>query len=274
VRFGHGQSLSGRGRSNSYYGPSREVLPPRHQRIEPLLSFYPIPPWPTIRLRLSSAGRSTRCMHDMMQILDRPSTTRAPPQEALLPAVTHGEMRRRRETKSGTQGGETCGETTSALQPNPGGVAIPPNQLILEAKQLRSDSSRPEDMYAIAGYIHAKDAAMNVVLCSTLSVSCLLKSSTSSDFALSQAESNKFRKNLRFRKPLQLSATQRFIPLAMNECGRKRPHYSAILREIASLMITRPVECRMLQGPFLLPPTVAMAKLLSTCGARLSWAAR
>ncbi len=114
--------------------------------------------------------------------------------------------------------------------PDPGGTAIPPNQLILEAKHLRSDSSRPGDLYAIAGGHHAKDAAMDVVLTSTVSKSCLLQSSTSSDFALRQAEGNKFSKDLRNRELLQLSATHRFIPLAMNKCGRRDPHFDAILR--------------------------------------------
>ena len=132
--------------------------------------------------------------------------------------------------------------------PDPGGrgVAIPSNQLILEAKHLRSDNSRLGDMYAIAGGLHAKDATMDMVLCSTLSKSCLLQSSTSSDFALRQAEANKFRKDLKNREPLQLSATQRFIPLAMNQCGRRGPHFDAILREMASLLIKRPAGCRLL----------------------------
>ena len=120
--------------------------------------------------------------------------------------------------------------------PDPGGTAIPPNQLILEAKHLRSDSSHPGDLYAIAGGLHAKDAAMDMVLISTLSKSCLLQSTTSSDFALRQAEGRKFTKDLRNREPLQLSATQRFSPLAMNQCGRRGPHFNAVLLEMASLL--------------------------------------
>ena len=100
--------------------------------------------------------------------------------------------------------------------PDPGGTTIPPNQLILEARHLRSDSSRPGDLYAMAGGLHAKDATMDVVLVSILSKSCLLKSSSSSDYALRQAENNKFNKDLRNNEPLQLSATKRFIPLALN----------------------------------------------------------
>ena len=56
--------------------------------------------------------------------------------------------------------------------PDPGGIAIPPCQLILETKHMRSDSSRPGDLYALAGRLHAKDDAMDVVICSTMSKSC------------------------------------------------------------------------------------------------------
>jgi len=125
--------------------------------------------------------------------------------------------------------------------PDPGGIAIPPNQLILEAKHLRSDPSRPGDPFAISGGIHAKDATMDVVLISTLSKSCLLQTCTSSDFALRQANGKKFRKDLKNREPLQLFATQRFILVDMNHCGSRGPHlFDAILREMASLMIWRP----------------------------------
>ncbi len=52
--------------------------------------------------------------------------------------------------------------------PDPGGAAIPPNQLIIEARNLRSDASRPGDLYALAGGTHAKNAAMDVVITSAL----------------------------------------------------------------------------------------------------------
>jgi hypothetical protein len=158
--------------------------------------------------------------------------------------------------------------------PDPGGIAIPPSQLILEAKHLRSDSSRTGDLYAIAGDLHATFSAMDVVLTSTISNSCLLESSTSSDFALRQAEGNKFRKNLKSREPLQLPATQRFIPLAMNQCGRRGPHFDAILRSMASLTIWRLAGCCQLQVPFALPLTVALANILSAWGARLAGTAQ
>jgi len=58
--------------------------------------------------------------------------------------------------------------------PDPGGVAIPSNQLILEARHLHSDASRPGDLYALVGGLHAKDVSMDVVLNTALSKSCLL----------------------------------------------------------------------------------------------------
>ena len=39
-------------------------------------------------------------------------------------------------------------------------------------------------------------------------------------------------------------------------------------------MIKRPEGCRLLQGPFALPPTVALAKILSSRGARLTLTAQ
>ncbi len=50
---------------------------------------------------------------------------------------------------------------------------------------------------------------------------------------------------------------------------------NAILREMASLLIKHLAGCRLLQGPFALPPTVALAtKVLSSWGARLTWTAQ
>ncbi len=60
----------------------------------------------------------------------------------------------------------------------------------------------------------------------------------------------------------------------MNKCGRRGPHFDAMLREFASLMIKRSSGCSLLQGPFALPPTVAMAKVLSCWGSRLTWTAQ
>ena len=139
---------------------------------------------------------------------------------------------------------------------------------------MRNDALRPGDLYALASGLHAKDVAMDVVLCTALSRSCLLHSYTSSDFILRQAENNKFTKYLRNSEPLHYSATQRFIPLVMNQCSCRGPHFEAILREHASFMINRPSGCRLLQGPLAIPPTIALAKVLAVWGARLTLTAQ
>jgi hypothetical protein len=60
----------------------------------------------------------------------------------------------------------------------------------------------------------------------------------------------------------------------MNQFGRHGPHFEAALREHASLMIKRPSGCRLPQGPLAVPPTVALAKVLSAWGTRLTWTAQ
>jgi hypothetical protein len=94
------------------------------------------------------------------------------------------------------------------------------------------------------------------------------------EFCFTKSRNHKFNKDLRNKESLQLSSTRRFIPLAINQCGRKGPYFEAILREHASLMIKRSSGCCLLHGPFFVPPTIALAKVLSTWGARLTWAAQ
>ena len=49
----------------------------------------------------------------------------------------------------------------------------------------------------------------------------------------------------------QFSATQRFVPLAINHCGRRDPQLNSIpLEQFASLlMVTRAAGCKLLSGP-------------------------
>jgi len=82
---------------------------------------------------------------------------------------------------------------------NPGGVAFPSNQLLIEPRHLRSD-----DLYAIAEGLHAKYAAMDLMITSSLSKSTLLHTSKSSDYSLRLAVYTKLTKNLRSTYPLQL----------------------------------------------------------------------
>ncbi len=47
-----------------------------------------------------------------------------------------------------------------------------------------------------------------------------------------------------------------------------------MLREFASLLIKRSSGCCLLHGPFAIPPKVALARVLSCWGSRLSWTAQ
>ena len=68
----------------------------------------------------------------------------------------------------------------------------------------------------MAGGSHAKDAALDLMVSSSLSQSTLLHSSKSADYVLRKRENVKFAKDVRNAEPLQTSNTQRFIPLVMN----------------------------------------------------------
>jgi hypothetical protein len=118
--------------------------------------------------------------------------------------------------------------------PDLGGIAVRSNQILIEPRHMRSDDSRPGDLYAVAGGYHAKDVAMDIIISSSLSKSYLQQISASSFFALKQAESKKFTKDLRNVDPIHMAGTQRLIPLATNQCGRRGPHFDAMLRESAS----------------------------------------
>ena len=95
---------------------------------------------------------------------------------------------------------------------DPSGTTFLSKQLLIEPRHLRSDDSRSGDLYAIAWGRHAKDVAINIMVTSGLSKSCLLHTSTSSDYALKLAGTKKSTTNVRSPIPLQLSSTQRFIP--------------------------------------------------------------
>ncbi len=53
--------------------------------------------------------------------------------------------------------------------PDPGGIAIPSALLLIEPRHLRSDDSRPGDLYVMAGGSHAKDAALDLMISSSIS---------------------------------------------------------------------------------------------------------
>jgi len=99
---------------------------------------------------------------------------------------------------------------------------------------------------------------MDLMVTSSISSSTLLHSAKSSEYALRQDENIKFSKDLRSPEPLQQSASQRFIPLVMNQCGRRGAHFNATLLEFATLLVKRSSGRRLLQGSFAVPP--------ATCG--------
>ncbi len=65
----------------------------------------------------------------------------------------------------------------------------------------------------------------------------------------------------------------RFVPLALNHLGLRGPHFQEVLKEFASILVTKPEGCSLLRGPFALTYTGALKKILRTWGARISWTA-
>ena len=155
--------------------------------------------------------------------------------------------------------------------PDPGGFAIPSSQILIEPRHMRSDDNRPGDLFSrgppCKGCNHRRHDLLFFI------TTLLTKISTKSDYALGKAKNTKFTKDLRSVNPIQLSATKRVIPLVMNPCGRRGPRFEAMIREFASLLIKRSSGCNLFQGPFALPPTFALAKVLSCWAARLTWTA-
>ena len=113
--------------------------------------------------------------------------------------------------------------------PTPAGCVFPSAPLLIEPRHLRQDISRPGDLYAMGHGMHRKDAVMDVVIASGLQKSCLLPSSTSSDYVIRNVENKKFRNDLRSTGPIQNSATRRLIPLAQNHLGLRGGHFQAAL---------------------------------------------
>jgi hypothetical protein len=156
----------------------------------------------------------------------------------------------------------------------PAGCAFPPSAVLIEPRHLRQDNSRPGDLYAIAQGMHRKDTVMDLVITSGLKKSCLTKSITSSDFVIKDAESKKFRADANSRGPVQLSATRRLVPLAMNHLGLRGAHFESVLKEFATSLVSKPAGCGLMQGPFALSINGALRKIIHTWGSRLTWTAQ
>ncbi len=127
---------------------------------------------------------------------------------------------------------------------------------------------------ALGRDIHRLDTAMDLVIASALQKSCLSSTDKSSDIVLKAAEKTKIKKDLNSVKPISSSSTMRFVPLAINHFGLRGPHFQALLKEYASIVVTRPEGCSLLQGPFALTHSGALHKILRCWGSRITWTAR
>ncbi len=127
---------------------------------------------------------------------------------------------------------------------------------------------------ALGRDVHRKDTTMDLVVASGLTKLCLSSSSKSSDFVLKASENAKFRKDRNSVNPIFSSSTMRFVPLALNHLGMRGPHFQAVLKEFASIAVTRPEGCPLLQGPFALTHSGALHKILRTWRAYLTWTAQ
>ncbi len=103
---------------------------------------------------------------------------------------------------------------------------------------------------------------------------CLRNVTKGSDYAIRASESVKFRANARSSGPIQSSATRRLIPLALNHMGLRGGNFSAIMKEYATILVTRPCGCILLQGPFALSLNSVLYKIPNTWAPRLTWTAQ
>ena len=154
---------------------------------------------------------------------------------------------------------------------HPGGAAFPASIHLIAPPHLRSDMSRPGDILALGRDVHGIDTAMDLVIDLGLTKSCLSPSLKSSDFVLKGAERVKFGKDRRSVNPIASSSTVRFVPLALNHMRLRGPHFQAVLKEFASILVTKPEGCSLLRGPFALTHSGALKKIMCTSGARITW---
>ena len=139
--------------------------------------------------------------------------------------------------------------------PNPGGIAFPSSSVLTEPLHLRMNKSRPRDIMDRGRDVHRMDSTIDIVIASGMTKSCLSSSSKSSDFVLKAVKSTKFANGMRSCNPISSSSTMRFIPLALNHLRLKGPHFQAMLKEFATIMVTKPEGCSLSRGPFALTHT-------------------
>jgi len=156
--------------------------------------------------------------------------------------------------------------------PNPGGAAFPASSVLIEPPHIRRDNLRPVDILALGRDVHRLDTAMDIVIALGLTKSCLSSSCKSSDYVLKAAERAKFGKDKKSVNPISSSSTMRFVPLAMDHLGMLGSNFQASLKEFATIILTKPEGCFLLQGPFALTHTGALHKILRMWGSCLTWA--
>ncbi len=66
----------------------------------------------------------------------------------------------------------------------------------------------------------------------------------------------------------------RFVPLALNHFGLRGAHFQAVLKEFATIVVTKPEGCFLLRGPFALTHSGALHKILRCWGSCLTWTAQ
>jgi len=156
------------------------------------------------------------------------------------------------------------------FNPNPGGAAFPASGILIEPPHLRGDKSKSRDLMVLGKDVHKLDTAMDIFIASGLTKSCLSSSCKSFDFVLKAAEKAKFGKDKSSAKPISFSSIMRFILLVLNHFGLRGPHFQSVLKEFATILVTKPEGCSILQGPFALIHTGGMHKILRTWGSHLT----
>jgi len=153
---------------------------------------------------------------------------------------------------------------------SPGGCVFPSASVLIEPRHLHQDKSRQGDVYAMGNGMHVKDTLVDIVITSALKQSCLLQSIKGSDYVIRATESVKFIAHSRSTCPIQSSSTRRLVPLALNHLDLRGGHLSTVLKEFATILVTRPGGSALLQGPFTLSLNSALLKILNTWGSRLT----
>ncbi len=107
------------------------------------------------------------------------------------------------------------------LNANPGSSVFLASIIMNEPPHLRLDKSRQGDVMAMGRDVHRLDSAMDVVIASQLTKSCVFFSHKSSGFVPEAAKDSKFGKDRRSCNPIPSFSTMRFISLALNNMGMR-----------------------------------------------------